>query len=258
MNEATIAGLWHFPVKGLSGQSLDEVTLRPGEGFPHDRVYAFARANGAFDPNDPKPLPKGNFHMLARDAALVKLHSHYADGILRLEAGAKSQSFDLRDAEGRKGAEAFLSAYLGLDDTMMAQLAIGGPHRFTDVSVDSVAMMNAVSLINLSTVRALGQQVGQELDPMRFRGNIYFDGYGPRAELEWEGRTVAIGEARLKVVRRTQRCAATTVNPATAERDVMVPRHLMDLYGHAYLGVYAEVVAGGTVREGDTMELLPA
>lgn len=256
MNAGIVAGLWHYPVKGLSGQALDEVALSAGTGFPDDRVFAFARARGAYDAADPKPLQKSEFHMLARDAVLAKLNSHYAQGVLTLDAGKDRAAFDLATPEGRAGAEHFVAAHLRLGEEDRPRLAVGGPHRFTDVSVVSPAMMNAVSLISLSTVRALGQRVGAELDPMRFRGNITFDGFGPNAELEWEGQMLGVGTARLRGIYRTERCAATTVNPATAVRDVMVPARLMDIYGHADLGIYAEVVEPGTVRPGDTLELL--
>ena len=47
------------------------------------------------------------------------------------------------------------------------------------------------------------------------------------------------------------RCAATEVDPDTGIRDVAVPRTLMDNFGHADCGVYAEVIAGGEIAVGD-------
>jgi len=55
------------------------------------------------------------------------------------------------------------------------------------------------------------------------------------------------------VVSPITRCAATTVNPATARRDVNVPRELMQHFGHNYMGVYAEVLEGGYLAVGDTL-----
>ena len=40
------------------------------------------------------------------------------------------------------------------------------------------------------------------------------------------GRTLAIGETRLKVVKRIVRCAAVNVDPDTAERDLAIPQAL--------------------------------
>jgi len=47
------------------------------------------------------------------------------------------------------------------------------------------------------------------------------------------------------------------VNPATAERDADPVRELRAAYGHADLGVHAEVAEGGRIAVGDTLTLLP-
>ena len=59
--------------------------------------------------------------------------------------------------------------------------------------------------------------------------------------------------ARLRVTKRTERCAATNVDPVTGQRDLAIPRTLMQRLGHADCGVYAEVVTGGRVAEGDAL-----
>jgi hypothetical protein len=91
----------------------------------------------------------------------------------------------------------------------------------------------------------------QPVDPRRFRGNILFDGLPAWAEFGWIGREIRIGTARLKVFERIQRCAATNVNPDTAERDMNIPLTLRKGFGHLDLGVYAEVIADGEVKPGD-------
>ncbi len=53
------------------------------------------------------------------------------------------------------------------------------------------------------------------------------------------------------VVSPIDRCTATTVNPETAERDIDVPGDLRRSFGHVNMGIYAEVVEGGTVAVGD-------
>ena len=55
-------------------------------------------------------------------------------------------------------------------------------------------------------------------------------------------------------VKRIQRCAATEVDPDTGIRDVAVPRTLMDNFGHADCGIYAEVIAGGEIAVGDEIK----
>ena len=62
----------------------------------------------------------------------------------------------------------------------------------------------------------------------------------PGASSICSAREIAIGpSARLKIVKRIVRCAATEVDPDTGIRDLPIPRTLMDTYGHADCGVYA-------------------
>jgi uncharacterized protein YcbX len=89
--------------------------------------------------------------------------------------------------------------------------------------------------------------------PLRFRANLYVRGWPAWHEFDLLGRTLAIGEARLKVVKRITRCAAINVDPDTAARDLNIPQTLMRRFGHADCGVYAEVVAGGEIAEGDAV-----
>jgi uncharacterized protein len=62
---------------------------------------------------------------------------------------------------------------------------------------------------------------------------------------------------RLKVVKRITRCAATNVDPDTAARDLEIPQTLMRRFGHNECGIYAEVVAGGTVAVDDAIVEYP-
>jgi hypothetical protein len=107
-----------------------------------------------------------------------------------------------------------------------------------------------VSLINLASAAALETVVGAPVDPLRFRGNLHLDGLEPWAEFDLVGKVLtAPGGVRLKVTKRIVRCAATNVDPGTGLRDLQIPKALMQAYGHADCGVYAEVVGGGTLAE---------
>ena len=96
--------------------------------------------------------------------------------------------------------------------------------------------------------------VARPVDPLRFRGNLYVEGWPAWHELDLLGREIAIGaQARAKVVKRIVRCAATNVEPGTGMRDLDIPPTLLRHLGHADCGVYAEVVRGGTVAAGDAV-----
>nr|WP_242424744.1 MOSC domain-containing protein [Frankia sp. EI5c] len=93
--------------------------------------------------------------------------------------------------------------------------------------------------------------MGEPVDPLRFRANIYLDGVPPWAELEWAGLELGLGAARVRTLARTPRCAATTVNPDTGVRDIRILKELSSNYGHTDCGIYVTVLAGATLRPGD-------
>jgi len=250
--------LTRYPIKGLSGQLLDSVSLEPGQGFPCDRQFGFARPNSGFDPCNPKPLPKTKFYMLARDSRLALLSSKFDDitGVLAISTPTTTGNFEIMTAEGKQLASQYLKSFLSLPDDETPQLFEASPHRFTDVSVVSTEMMNAVSVINLDSVREFSKAIGQEVDPSRFRGNIQLSGLEPFSELDMVGQQIAIGNVRLKIVKRTKRCPATEVDLNTGERNMNVPALLQENYDHKDMGVYAEVLGGGKISQQDVVEFL--
>ena len=62
-----------------------------------------------------------------------------------------------------------------------------------------------------------------------------------------------LGWARAEVLKPIVRCAATHVDPTTAERDLDVTKALFDNYGHTYCGIYLQVTDAGRVGLGDAV-----
>ncbi|WP_299150828.1 MOSC domain-containing protein [uncultured Tateyamaria sp.] len=255
---ARVEGLFCYPVKGLSAHDLDALTLAVDEGVPGDRAYGFARHDSGFDPQDPKPLPKSRFVVLARDPALALIKARFDPDTryLTLSVADEVRTFDVTGDAGRAGVADFLATFLGYPEAETPTLVSAAPHKFTDVSVVSKAMMNAVSLINADTVEAFGTQVGHAIDPARFRGNIVFSGAPAWSELDWIGREIEVGEVRLEIVKRTKRCPATEVNLDTGMRDLDVPGLIRTHHGHSDMGIYAEVRRGGRILPGDQVRLI--
>ena len=251
----SIDALTRYPVKGLSGQLMTSVNLQTGQGFPCDRQFGFARPSSGFDPKDPKPLPKSRFYMLARDSTLALLNTEFNDdtGILTIDAAEKSAHFDITSSEGKNNASLFLKELLSLPDDETPQLYEASPHRFTDVSVVSAEMMNAVSIVNTESVSEFSKAIKQDVDPKRFRANIHISGLPAFSELDMVGHEITIGDARLKIVQRTKRCPATEVDLTTGERNMKTPRLLREHYGHMDMGVYAQVVHDGQITLGDVL-----
>ena len=247
---AQIASLYRYPVKGLSPEPLPNVALGVGQTLPADRRYAIENGPSGFDPAEPKWMVKAYFLMLMRDEWLAALHSHFDDesGILTIRRnGAVVAQGNLETAEGRAAIERFFAeSYAGSIKGPPKILSSEG-HSFSDVA------RKVVSIINLGSLQAIESIVGQPVHPLRFRANLYVSGWPAWHEFDLLDQTLAIGETRLKVVKRITRCAAVNVDPDTAARDLRIPQALTQRLGHNECGVYAEVIAGGTIGVGDTI-----
>lgn len=256
---ATITNLFRYPVKGLSGESLDAVDLNLGYGMPLDRKFALALPTTEFDPANPKPVPKFKFVVLMKHERLAKLSTKYDETTDLFEitdqSGVTLLETSLSDPAGIEALGAFFGEFMKDVITGVPRLVQAEGHQFTDVSVHSKSMMHAVSLINLASVRALEEATGETIDPNRFRANIYYDNGQPWSEFDLIGKTIMVGSTAMEVVRRTRRCPATQVNPATAERDLDVPALIKAHYEHTDLGVYAEIRQAGHVAVGDKIAL---
>jgi uncharacterized protein YcbX len=245
---AEITGIYRYPVKGLSPERLSRVVLAAGQTLPADRRYAIENGPSGFDPAEPRYFPKTRFLMLMRDERLAALHSAYDDAshILTIaKNGTEAARGDLETAEGRTAIEQFFAANFASELKGPPKILAGNGHSFSDVA------KKVVSIINLGSLQAIEDAVGHPVHPLRFRANLYVRGWPAWHEFDLLGQTLAIGDAGLKVVKRIVRCAAINVDPDTAARDLNIPHTLMQRFGHADCGVYAEVTAGGAVAEGD-------
>ena len=248
----SIHGIFRYPIKGLSPEALSQVHVDAGETIPGDRQFAFARAAGLFDAAKPAYLSKTNFLMLQRDERLAALATRFDVDrqTLFIEHDVGVFESDLSTEAGRQAAEGFFATYMGDDLRERPRLESAPGHSFSDLDA------KVISIINLASVKDLSASVGAVLDPLRFRANIYIEGLPAWQEFEWLDREIGIGNVRLEVIKRTQRCAATNVNPKTAKRDHNLPKALQQAYGHADLGIYARVIEGGGISLGEVIQLL--
>lgn len=116
-------------------------------------------------------------------------------------------------------------------------------------------------LTSSSLTAAQGWVDGEEIDRRRFRANVIveLDDPEPFAEAGWVGRALALGDDGpvLQVVSPTERCAITTFDPDTLERDNRVLAGLARERENLF-GVYARVARPGWVRVGATVSLVTA
>jgi uncharacterized protein YcbX len=248
---AQIASLHRYPVKGLSPEALQRTRLAPGATVPCDRLYAIENGPSGFDPAAPAYFPKQRFLMLMRNERLAALRTHFDEASHALTIshdGREAARGDLRTSKGRGAIEDFFARYCTDELRGPPRVLHGEGHSFSDVA------RKVVSIINLASVQAVEDVIGAPVDPLRFRANLYVEGWPAWREFGLLEATLAIGDVRLKVAKRIVRCAATNVDPETGVRDLTIPPTLMQNFGHMDCGVYAEVVEGGEIGVGDTIK----
>lgn len=247
----TIASLYRHPVKGLTPEPLNEVELRAGEYFPHDRQYAVEVGPSGFDPEKPGHISKMKFTVLARFPELSRLKTRLADDGVTFHIGdAAGFGVETRlDTEdGREALARFLHAFLGPEALGKCRVLTAPGHRFMDHP------QGFVSVINLASVRALGSAIGADVDPLRFRANIYVDGLPAWAEDNLAvGAQVELGAARLKMFKPIVRCVATHANPDTGVRDIEMLDKLHQHFGRDTMGNYFSIECGARVARGDAV-----
>ena len=255
-----LARLMRYPVKGLPGEDLHETPLAAGEGIVHDRRFALTSAVAST--MDGAWMACHSFFINARQDGLLRFRQKLDDkaNMLHLTSPEGSVlSIDLTDPDAIAQANRQLPMFLWSLETgdanpfppMLAERrreagSLSGYWDFTD---------SAISLINLASVREIEKAAGVGVDPVRFRGNLLVDGLEPWEEFSFPGRRLQIGGAELEGIRPAARCPATSVNPATASRDLDVPAIMTKAFGHNYCGIYLRVVKPGTMKPGDPVRI---
>jgi MOSC domain-containing protein len=248
---ASIRAIYRYPIKGLSPDPRTRVALKTGQTLPADRLYAIENGPTGFDPANPAYFPKQRFLMLMRNERLAALRTQFDEASHTLTIhweGEEAVRADLRTAAGRVAVENFMTRYCADELRGPPKVLYGDGHSFSDVA------KKVVSIINLASVAQIETRIGSAVDPVRFRANVYVDGWPAWHEFGLMGREIVAGTARLKVVKRIVRCAATNVDPATGIRDLHIPETLQKSFDHGDCGVYAEVIASGEIAVGDKIE----
>ena len=223
--------------------------LRAGETAPFDRAYAIENGPGRFDPQNPAHLPKINFLMLMRNERLATLQTRFDDAtetLTMLRDGKQVARGDLTTPIGRKMIEQFLAAYM--------QDELRGAPR------DRLRARPQL-------LRRRGQMPAHRQPGLRARAG---------ARRRPPGRTRcasaptssstgrAVGRVRLD---RHSRCSSAACGSrsssapsaarrpmsirTTGKRDMAIPAALQRACGHTDFGVYARVIADGTIAVGD-------
>jgi uncharacterized protein YcbX len=248
--DGRLAHIYRHPIKAHGRQELDRVTLEPGRCLPFDRHWAVAHEGARLMPGWNACM---NFTRGAKTPTLQAIGAKLDDasGLLTLTHPVRPElSFDPDDVHGQAAFLNWVAPLMAGGRAQPVRLVKAG-RGMTDTAFESV------SILNLSSLRALSQRAGRDLGMDRWRGNLWLDGLAPWEEFDLIGREVTIGAARLRIVERIGRCRATMVDCATGQIDVNTLDLLEEGYAHTDFGVYAEVVAGGTIQTGDAATRAP-
>jgi uncharacterized protein YcbX len=239
----TLAQIWRHPIKGIGAEPLDHVGLHIDRPLPWDRAWAVLEEGGEAGEGW---RPCRNFLRGAKGPSLMAVLARMDGETVHLSHPDRPPLAITPDAEGAARALFDWIAPIYPDDRRPPAALIRAP---------AIGMADAnfasVSVLNLASLRALGQKLGQNLDTRRFRGNLWLDGLAPWEEFDLVGQRLRIGSAELEVIDPIGRCRATEANPETGRRDAATLAALEDGWGHTEFGVTAMVRRPGRVGVGD-------
>jgi uncharacterized protein YcbX len=244
---AKIAALYRHPVKGFTPEALTEVVLTAGSWFPGDRMWAVENGPSGFDAEAPEHISKMRFTVLARQEAVARVRTRWDEGTntMSVEIDGRPLIVAMDDADSRTAFTDALAEFLGEEAEGPLRLIEAGPrHRFMD------SHRGKVSILNLASVRDLEARLGLALDPLRFRANLWVEGWPAWVENDMAGVVLTVGETTLRGDKPIVRCAATEVDPRTGLRDIEVVRALWEQYGHRLCGLYCSIETGGSIQTG--------
>jgi uncharacterized protein YcbX len=267
-----VVGLWRYPVKSMMGEELNaaEVTDR---GLVGDRRFAVVDATTGKVAGAKNPRTWGNFfdfraayveppqrgskqptvRMTLPDGTVVTSDQPDLTQTLSKALGHKVAfaEADSGEESARATAEEYWPDMDGLDyrDTVTDWELPAG--TFFDLAV--------VHLLTTATIDRLRELYPEgRFEVRRFRPNIVVStGQDQQGfvENDWIDGTIAIGdEVRLRISGPCPRCVMTTLAQGDLPKDAGILRTAAQ-HNQANVGVYADVIAGGTLRRGDPVTL---
>lgn len=223
-----------FPVKSILGESLFSIPI-DNRGFLGDRLWAIKDMTGKFGSGKTTRRfqhMKGLFNFRARYERDIP--------IVTMPDGVEYRGDD-------NAVDKALSERLGFPVTLVREESIS---HFDE---------GPISIITTSSLRMLSQQIGEPVDPRRFRANLLIDTESTGfIEDNWVGKQIKIGTtATLRVIAPLQRCVMVNNPQEELRQDNRLLRTLVKHHG-ATFGVWAKVERNGIVNVGDKVFLKDA
>jgi len=242
-------------VRSLGLETRDEIDLT-ADGVAEDRRFYI------IDANDRLVDQLTSFSMVQvgswTNPEATRLRLSFPDGVVvedevRLD-GALETHIHGRTAAGHivegPWGEA-LTRFLGREVRIVRCDRVGGTRKSHPATLVSDG-----SLDKISAVLGVG-----DVDARRFRMLIELDGGAAHEEDTWIGCRIGLGETVLRISAPVPRCAMTTHDPGTGDRDYDTLRAIKEYRGQVdgkdlMFGVYGEVEQPGVIRLGDVVRVL--
>ncbi len=260
----SVVALWRYPVKSMMGEELNASAVAE-RGLLADRGYAVVDATDGKVASAKNPRKWGRLFEFR--AAFIE-QPRRGEGIPPVRITLADGTICTSEQEN---INEVLSGVLGREAKLMAQPpekpqleeywpdVEGLIHRetVTDESMPAGTFfdLGTIHLLTTATINRLRALYPQgRFEVRRFRPNIVVEagsGESGFVENEWLNRTLAIGEeVRLRVFSPCPRCVMTTLPQGDLPQDYGILRAAAQ-HNKANVGVYAAVVQGGVVRQGD-------
>jgi MOSC domain-containing protein len=225
-----VVALWRYPVKSMASEELPSVEVS-WHGLVGDRRWAFIRdrqERSGFPWLTIRELPELAHH---RPRFADPDRPNASPTLVRTPAGDEFDVADPALAATFGPGVRVIKQNRGIFDTM------------------------PLSLLSTQTLAGLGRLVDMDLAAARFRPNLLVDAPGADfPEDSWVGRTLRVGDLRMRVDQRDKRCVIVTMDPVTLQRDPAILRAIAR-ERDTRVGVYGSVVTPGTVAVGDPVDL---
>ena len=243
------------PVKCFRLNHPAEVRLGP-EGVAGNRLFFLVGGDGERLRSSRTPWPV--VVSAEYDASSDSLAMTFPGGI-EVSASAAATGEELECEIGKRPQRVALVP--GPWDELLSKLG-GRQVRLARVEREGAAMVEPVTIVSLASVARAAREAGvASLDSRRFRTLFELDGATEHEEDDWAGRYVRVGESVVEVGDPVIRCAVTTRDPDTGERDLDVLGLIASYRGRGedgeiFFARYARVAEPGVVRVGDPVEAL--
>ncbi len=246
-----LAHIVRHPIKSVGYEDLQSAPLSEGRVLPFDRHWAVAHDAARFDGQPTEWMGKQNFVRGAAGHPLMAVRARLNEASETVTLShPETHDITVRPASDGAALIDWLRPFWPENRPAPAQVVRLKDQALTDVPDPYV------SVLNLNSLKDLGQRMGRDLSIHRFRGNLWVDGWPAFEEYGLIGKTIRVGAAELRVETRITRCIATTVNPETGQSDADTLGALNAAFGHQDFGVYARVVKSGMVAVNDKVEIL--